>query len=145
MNRLTLHITVVGKKNSCQRVRYTEKEVPLHTLLAASAEVLPLQLCMLVVMVMLLLLLLVQPLMMAVMLKVRIDRPRRTGTRRSSVDNVLRRAFVDHVRVVAIRSAVVVLLSQMLWERCNQIFLLRHTDQTCLQSTNQRHQFRTNQ
>lgn len=123
-------------------MRYTEKEVPLHTLLAASAEVLPLQLCMLVVIVMLLL---VQLLMMAVMLKVRIDRPGRTGTRRSSVDNVLRRAFVDHVRVVAIRSAVVVLLSQMLWERCNQIFLLRHTDQTCLQNTNQGHQFRTNQ
>lgn len=100
-------------------MKNTEKEVPLHTLLAASAEVLLLCLCMLVVMAMLLLLVLVQLLMMAVLLKVRIDRSRRTGTRWSSVNDVLRRAFVDDVRVVAVRSAVAVLLSQMLWERRN--------------------------
>lgn len=69
---------------------------------------------MLVVMVTLLLL---QLWMMAVLLKVRVDRSGRAGTKRSSVDNVLRRAFVDHVWLVAVRSAVVVLLSQMWRER----------------------------
>lgn len=48
-------------------VKYKEYKVPLHTLLAASAEVLPLKLSMLVVMVMLLLL-------MMMMLEVWVDR-----------------------------------------------------------------------
>lgn len=64
-------------------------------------------------------LLLLQLWMMLVLLKVRVDRSGRAGTRRSSVDNVLRRAFVDHVRLVAVRNAVVVLLSQMWRERRN--------------------------
>ncbi len=61
-----------------------EYKVPLHTLLAASAEVLPLQLSMLVVMVRMLLLM---------MVKVLVVRSGGTGARwaaRSSVDNVFR-------------------------------------------------------
>ena len=63
-------------------VKYKEYKVPLHTLLAASAEVLPLQLSMLVVMVVMLLLLMM-------MMKVRVASCGRTGAR-SSVDNVFR-------------------------------------------------------
>lgn len=63
------------------------------------------------------LLLLLQLWMMVVLLQVGVDRSGRAGTRRSPVDNVLRRAFVDHVWLVAVRSAVVVLLSQMWRER----------------------------
>lgn len=70
---------------------------------------------MLVVMVLLLL----QLWMRVVLLKVRVDRSGRAATRPSSVDNVLRRAFVDHVRLVAVGNAVVVLLSQMWRERRN--------------------------
>lgn len=71
-------------KHNDQIVRYEEYKVPLHTLLAASAEVLPLQLSMLVVMVLMLLLLMV-------MLKVWVVRSGGAGARwagRSSVDNV---------------------------------------------------------
>ena len=62
-------------------VKYKEYKVPLHTLLAASAEVLPLQLPMLVVMVMMM------------MVKVRAVGWGRTGAgwaARSSVDDVFR-------------------------------------------------------
>lgn len=79
-------------------------------MLAASAEVLPLQLSMLVVMVMLLL-------MMMMLVKVRVVRSGRTGVRHaagSPVDDVFRRAFVDDVRVVTVGGAVVVAIGQML-------------------------------
>lgn len=73
--------------------------------------------------------------LLLLLLQVRVDGPRGPGTGRRSVDDALRRALVDHVWVVAIGSAVVVFLGQMLWKRRNQILLLRHTDQTCLQNT----------
>lgn len=97
-------------KHNDQIVMYKEYKVPLHTLLAASAEVLPLQLSMLVVMVLMMLLLMV-------MLEVWVVRSGRAGARwagGSSVDNVFGRAFVDDMWVVAIGGAVVVLFSQML-------------------------------
>ena len=106
------------------RREHEEYKVPLHTLLAASAEVLPLQLPMLVVMVMVLLL------MMFMMVKVRI-----VGCGWTSVDLVFRWAFVDDVWVVTTGGAVVVLGGQMLWQRGDQILLLRHTDQTWLKNT----------
>lgn len=70
--------------------KYKEFKVPLHTLLAASAEMLPLQLSILVVMVMMILRMMM---MIMMMVKVWVDSSGRTGARwaaRSSVDNVFR-------------------------------------------------------
>lgn len=90
-------------------------------MLAASAEVIPLKLPMLVVVV-------------ALMVMVKVGVVNTGGTARlatgTAVDDVFRRAFVDHMWVVTFRSTVVVLLSQMSGHGSYQVFLLRHTDKT---------------
>lgn len=115
-------LTYVGGHKKCK--------CPLHTLLAASAEVLPLKLSMLVIMVM----------VMMMMLKVRVVSAGGSGARwaaGASMDDAFGRAFVDHMWVVTSWGAVVVLLSEMLGQRRDQILLLlRHTDQTWLEDKN---------
>lgn len=104
-----------------------KREVPLHTLLAASAEVLPLELPVLVVMVPMTMM------MMVVRMKVGIVHAGGTASRSASgpsVDHVLGRALVDHMWVVTFGGAVVVLLSEMSGHRSDQVFLLRHPDET---------------
>lgn len=86
---------------------------------------LPLKLSMLVVMVMV---------MVMMMLKVRVVSAGGSGARwaaGASMDDAFGRAFVDHMWVVTSWGAVVVLLSEMMGQRRDQILLLlRHTDQT---------------
>lgn len=129
------NVTTLTLIQNYQMVKHKNYEVPLHTLLAASAEVLPLQLSMLVVMVTMLLLM---------MMEVQIVRPGRTGAGRalrSSVNNVFCWALVDYMWVVTNRGAVVVLFRQMLGERGDQILLLRHADKTRLGTHTQKERY----
>lgn len=70
----------------------------------------------------------------AMMVMVKVGVVNTGGTARlatgAAVDDVFRRAFVDHMWVVTFRSTVVVLLSKMSGYGSYQVFLLRHTDKT---------------
>lgn len=85
---------------SHQSYNKTIKDVPLHTLLAASTEVLSLQLPVLVVMVTVVMVMSPLP---AAMMEVRVDGPRSPV----AVDVSFGRSLVDDVRVVATGGAVV--------------------------------------
>lgn len=76
----------------------------------------------------------VMVMMMLMMVKVRVVSTGGSGARwaaGASVDDAFGRAFVDHMWAVTSGGAVVVLLSEMLGQRRDQVLLLlRHTDQT---------------
>lgn len=123
---LITHRAIIKSTETYKRLKKKKRKVPLHTLLAASAEVMPLKLPMLVVMVTMMLM------MMLMMVKVGVVNTGRTAmlATGAAVDDVFRRAFVDHMWVVTFRRTVVVLLSKMLGHRGYQVFLVRHADKT---------------